>query len=225
MFDKVKDKPCSAPAAGAATLLWLAAGDDGRYFDQNETGEMTKKSNAAHSPQRASAATAPWSEQHHASGSFRDLVTMRMIALFSLLRRGGTLAQRRQFDLSELEWRVMVNVAFSPQSLTGLADVLVLDRGQLSRGIKAMAQRGLVTRERKPGGPEIVIKLSKEGEALHERMIEWAVDRDTALTSGLSPDDIATLRRVLAHMIEKARVRLEEERNLESAPRNGDAQA
>ena len=181
---------------------------------------MTKRSNAAHARQPASAATAPWSEQQHASGSFRDLVTMRMIALFSLLRRGGTLAQRRQFDLSELEWRVMVNVAFSPQSLTGLAELLTLDRGQLSRAIKAMAQRGLVTRERKPGGPEIVIELSKEGEALHERMIECAVDRDVALTSGVSPEDIATLRRVLAQMIDKARVRLEEERNLEGAPRN-----
>ena len=69
-------------------------------------------------------------------------------------------------------------------------------------------------------GPEIVIELSKAGEALHERMIEWAVDRDVALTSGVSPEDIATLRRVLAQMIDKARVRLEEERNLEGAPRN-----
>ena len=116
----------------------------------------------------------------------------------------------------------MVNVAFSPQSLTGLADLLVLDRGQLSRTIKAMAQRGLVTRERKPGGPEIVIELTNQGEELHERMIEWAVERDTALTSGIPPEDIATLRRVLTHMIDKARVRLEEERNLEVEPRDAD---
>lgn len=182
---------------------------------------MTKKSNAIEARPQRSAATTPWSEQHHAAGSFRDLVTMRMIALFSLLRRGGTLAQRRHFDLSELEWRVLVNVAFSPQSLTGLADSLVLDRGQLSRTIKAMAQRGLVTRERKPGGPEIVIELTKQGEALHERMIEWAVERDTALTSDIPAEDIATLRRVLTHMIDKARVRLEEERNLEDVPRKG----
>lgn len=183
---------------------------------------MMKQVNAARARPQPSAGTPPWSEQHHESGSFRDLVTMRMIALFSLLRRGGTLAQKRQFGLSELEWRVMVNVAFSPQSLTGLADLLVLDRGQLSRTIKAMAQRGLVTRERKPGGPEIVIELTKQGEELHERMIEWAVERDTALTSGIPPEDIATLRRVLTHMIDKARVRLEEERNLEVVPRDAD---
>src|SRR5690606_36572597 len=186
---------------------------------ERDGGRMTKQVNAARARPQPSTGTPPWSEQHHESGSFRDLVTMRMIALFSLLRRGGSLAQRRQFDLSELEWRVMVNVAFSPQSLTGLAELLVLDPGQLSRAIKAMAQRGLVTRERKPGGPEIAIELSKEGEALHKRMIEWAVERDTALTSGLSPDEIATLRRVLTHMIDKARIRLVDERNLEGAPR------
>lgn len=155
------------------------------------------------------------------SGPLRDLVTMKMIILFGLLRRGGALAQRRHFDLSELEWRVMGQIAFRPQSLTGLAELLVLDRGQLSRTVKAMVERGLLTRDRKPGGPEIVIGLSQQGEALHERMVDWAFERDGALTGDIAPDDIARLGDALEHMIGKARVLLEEERQLENAPDKG----
>ena len=142
---------------------------------------------------------------------------MRMIILFGLLRRSGVLAQRRHFDLSELEWRVMTQVAeFAPLSLNGLAELLVQDRGQLSRTVKRMVERGLLTRERKPGGPEIVIELSKGGAALHARMIERAIERDRALTKGIASEDIATLWRVLEQMIDGARVMMDEERRLDT---------
>lgn len=177
------------------------------------------RSKAAEAQQEPSAETAPASGRPQMSVPFRDLVTMKMILLFGLLRRGGALAQRRHFDLSELEWRMMVHIAFRPQSLSGLAELLMLDRGQLSRAVKAMVERGLLTRERKPGGPEIVIALSEQGNALHEQMVEWAVARDGALTGDIPPEDIATLGRSLDHMIGEARVLLDEERKLESVAR------
>jgi DNA-binding MarR family transcriptional regulator len=152
------------------------------------------------------------------SGPLRELVTMRMVILFGLLRRSGVLAQRRHFDLSELEWRVITQVAeFAPLSLNGLAELLVQDRGQLSRTIKGMAERGLLTRERKPGGPEIVIELSKEGRALHSRMIERAIERDRILTQDIPPEDIAAFWRVLDRMIGHARIMMDEERKLGAA--------
>lgn len=154
-------------------------------------------------------------------GSFQDLVTMKMISLFGLLRRAGALAQRRQFDLSELEWRVMVYTALRPRSLTGLADLIVLDRGQLSRTVKAMVTRGLLTRERKPGGPEIIISVSEQGRTLYERMVEWTVARDVVLIDGIPAEDIATLARLVDHMIGKARLMLEQERDLERATAEG----
>ena len=144
---------------------------------------------------------------------------MKMIILFGLLRRSGALAQRRLFDLSELEWRIVTQVAaYGPVSLNGLADLLVQDRGQLSRVVKVMVGRGLLTRERKPGGPGIVIELSKSGEALYYQMVDWALERDEALTTGTPPEDIETLRRTLDRMVGKARVLLEQERRAASAP-------
>jgi DNA-binding MarR family transcriptional regulator len=147
----------------------------------------------------------PGTGQAGGAAELHGLVTMRMIALFMLMRRGGILAQRRRFDLSEIEWRIMTQLgAMAPLSLNGLAEALVQDRGQLSRAVKAMVGRGLLTRERKPGGPEIEIELSAAGRALHADMVHWVVERDARLTEGLAPGDLAALWRTTDTMIGRA---------------------
>jgi DNA-binding MarR family transcriptional regulator len=151
-------------------------------------------------------------------GTMRELTSMRMIGFFSLLRRSAILAQRRHFDLTEIEWRIMVQVGeFAPLSLNGLAELLLQDRGQLSRAVKRMVERGLLTRERKPGGPEIEIELTPEGRALHARMVERVIERDRMLTEGISAEDITTLRRIIDMMIERAETLIEEEQRLQSS--------
>jgi DNA-binding MarR family transcriptional regulator len=149
------------------------------------------------------------------AGSINGLVSMRMIRLFVLLRKSGILAQRRQFGLSETEWRIMTQLGdTAPLSLNGLADVMLQDRGQLSRAVKAMVERGLLTRERKPGGPEVEIELSDQGRAIYRQMIEWVHERDRTLTAGIAPEDVAQVYRVLGEMRERAQAMLEEETRL-----------
>jgi DNA-binding MarR family transcriptional regulator len=146
------------------------------------------------------------------SAALDSLVTMRMVWLFTLMRRGGILAQRRRFGLSEIEWRIMTQLGMGARlSLNALAEALLQDRGQLSRAVKGMVTRGLVTRQRKPGGPEIEIALSAAGWALHAEMVGWVVERDARLTEGLSPGDVAALRRASDVMIGRAEDMLAEE--------------
>jgi DNA-binding MarR family transcriptional regulator len=141
-----------------------------------------------------------------------DLVTMRLVGLFSLMRRGSGLAQRRQFGLSEVEWRIMTQVGqFAPLSLSGLAEFNLQDRGQMSRAVKSMVARGLLSRKRKPGGPEIEIRLTDQGQALFSRMIELVTERDRRLTNAMSTEDVATLRRLIDMMIEQAEEIMAEE--------------
>jgi DNA-binding MarR family transcriptional regulator len=143
---------------------------------------------------------------------------MRLIGLFNLLRRGGILAQRRQFGLSEIEWRIMTQVGqHAPLSLNGLAELLLQDRGQLSRTVKAMVKSGLLIRQRKAGGPAIEISLAPGGEALYARMVRRALERDRRLTSGMSATDLATLRRITDDLVQKAEDMMEEEWELGSA--------
>ena len=144
-----------------------------------------------------------------------SLVSMQMIRLFVLLRKSGVLAQRRQFGLSETEWRIMTQLGDkAPRSLNGLADVMLQDRGQLSRAVKAMVEGGLLTRERKPGGPEIEIALSPRGRTIYAQMVEWVYQRDRELTEGLPQEELSAVVRVLSEMTERARKNLEREQCL-----------
>ncbi|GAA0281578.1 MarR family winged helix-turn-helix transcriptional regulator [Alteraurantiacibacter aestuarii] len=144
-----------------------------------------------------------------------DLVSIRMVILFNLLRRGSLIGQKRNFDLSEVQWRIMSNLGqHAPLSLNGLAELLILDCGQLSRAVKGMVERGLLTRTRKPGGPEIEIDMTDKGRELYGRMVERAVSRDARLLKGIDPADIAVVSRVISHMIAEAETILEEEREL-----------
>jgi DNA-binding MarR family transcriptional regulator len=143
------------------------------------------------------------------------LVSMRMIRLFVMLRKSGILAQRRQFGLSETEWRIMTQLGeAAPLSLNGLADAMLQDRGQLSRAVKSMVERGLLTRERKPGGPEIEIDLSGEGTALYARMVDWVYERDRVLVEDIPAEDLAQVWQVLTTMMGRAQAMLDEEQRL-----------
>lgn len=141
------------------------------------------------------------------SGPLAELLSMRMVVLFSIMRRSTILNQRRLFDLTEIEWRIMSQMhEHAPLSLNGLAELLMLDRGQLSRTVKSMVERGLMTRKRIPGGPGIEIGLAEGGKQLQARMVELAIQRDEFLTSGIDPDDVAAARRVVEQMIVRAEV-------------------
>jgi DNA-binding MarR family transcriptional regulator len=91
---------------------------------------------------------------------------------------------------------------------------MLQDRGQLSRAVKSMVERGLLTRERKPGGPEIEIGLSGEGRAIYAHMIEWVHERDRLLTAGIPREDVERVWRVLGAMMEQAQAMVDEEQRL-----------
>lgn len=99
---------------------------------------------------------------------------------------------------------------FAPLSLNGLAESLLLDRGQLSRTMKGMVERGLVSRERKPGGPEIELDLTKQGREMHARMVLRAIERDRVLVEGIPEEELQTLRRVIDAMIARAEALMDE---------------
>lgn len=143
----------------------------------------------------------------------RGVFTFRIISLLDLLRRSGTLAHRRTFDLSGIEWRIMSQVGdHAPLSLNELADLLNLDRGQVSRAVKAMKERGLLSSRRRPGGPAIDITLSDEGKALHGRMVALAIERNNFLVGDIPDDELALASDVLDRLKVKAQILLDRER-------------
>jgi DNA-binding MarR family transcriptional regulator len=140
------------------------------------------------------------------------LVSARLITLVTQIRRTAALTYRRELGLSEVDWRVLSQIGeHAPLSLNALAEVIGLDRGQLSRGVSRLVAAGLATRAARRGGPGIVIALSPVGEALFARLMKLALERNAAFTRGIAAQDLATFSAVLDRMTVNARALLASE--------------
>jgi len=143
----------------------------------------------------------------------QPMFTYRMVTLLNLMRRSGTSAYRRLFDLSGTEWRIMVQAAeHAPLTLNALAERVDRDPGQTSRTVKALVGRGLLESKRRPGGPAVVITPTEAGRELHIRLVAFAQERDDWLVDGIPQDELATAARVLDRLAAQAAALLEREK-------------
>src|SRR6516225_3766651 len=93
--------------------------------------------------------------------------------IFSTLRGGATLNQNQ------------------------IATLLGFDRTVVHRAIKSMAQEGLVSERKAKSGRAIHVKLTPKGHKYRKRLINARVAADDRLRKELTPDERATLLRLL----------------------------
>jgi DNA-binding MarR family transcriptional regulator len=135
------------------------------------------------------------------------LVSNRLLALATLLRRSANLLYRRQLGLSQVEWRILAIAGDeAPLTLGTLAEILGLDKGQLSRGVSALVKRGILARETDSQySREVRISLTPHGQQTFEAMVALALERNRDLAAGLSRAEIATLLATLDRLLANAR--------------------
>jgi MarR family transcriptional regulator, transcriptional regulator for hemolysin len=76
----------------------------------------------------------------------------------------------------------------------------------LTHHLDGLERAGLVTRERDPANRRVQrVALTEAGEALFVRLRRSAAAFDGRLRAGLDDDEIALLRRLLAHLVENSR--------------------
>ena len=137
------------------------------------------------------------------------LMSARLITLVTQIRRTAALTYRRELGLSEVEWRVLSQIGeHAPLSLNALAEIIGLDRGQLSRGVTRLVAAGFVTRTARRGGPGILIGLTPAGEDQFLRLMALALERNAAFTRGIDARELATFSAVLDKMTANARALL-----------------
>ena len=78
-----------------------------------------------------------------------------------------------------------------------IATLLGFDRTVVHRAIKSMVQEGLVSERKVRSGRAIHVKLTPKGDKYRERLINARVAADDRLRKGLTPDERATLLRLL----------------------------
>lgn len=78
-----------------------------------------------------------------------------------------------------------------------IATLLGLDRTVVHRAIKSMVQEGLVSERKAKSGRAIHLQLTPKGNRYRDRLIKARVAADESIRHQLTPDERATLLRLL----------------------------
>jgi len=111
-------------------------------------------------------------------------------------------AYEDRFGLTVPQWRLLCVLAEDG----GLSQVqivarTVMDKVTVSRAAQGLVKRRLIGRsQNKSDGRSHVLALTAEGRALHVEIAPLALAYEAALISGLSPEDVTLLKRLLVRL-------------------------
>jgi DNA-binding MarR family transcriptional regulator len=119
------------------------------------------------------------------------------------LAAGASSSYRREFGVGVTEWRILSKLAGEDAcTAQEICQYFDLDKGLVSRTIRSLVDSGNVTVTDPGDDNRRAVMLTKTGRALHDRIIELALDREGVLLDCLKPDEIELLidmlRRLLA---------------------------
>lgn len=124
----------------------------------------------------------------------RDSVLAHVAAAYfsvgKRLERKTGCSATRGFILSTLQGGATLNQ-------NQIATLLGIDRTVVHRAIKAMVQEGLVSERKAESGRAIHVKLTPKGHKYRKRLITARVAADDRLRKEMTPDERATLLRLL----------------------------
>jgi DNA-binding MarR family transcriptional regulator len=139
--------------------------------------------------------------------TIKTLLSYRIHRVANMMSRSAGARYRVGFDVSLAEWRTIALLgAEAPLSLNELAREAGLDKGQISRVISGLADRGLVLRElANEGGRTVRLTLTRPGQALYRSLISAATERNNAFLACLSAEERLHLDSALEKLATLAR--------------------
>jgi DNA-binding MarR family transcriptional regulator len=101
-------------------------------------------------------------------------------------------------------WRVLAALRQAePLQVGQLAAWTAIEVSTVSRVVSGLERKGLVRRRRSPrDNRAVLVARTAEGCAATERLVPVALDYAAVATTGLSEDEVATLKRLLRHLYE-----------------------
>lgn len=119
--------------------------------------------------------------------------------LANKLSSGASACYRKNFDVGVVEWRLLALLKVE-QNITAnrMCQVIGLDKAAVSRALKLLNQRGSVNfiKDEKDGRSSLIC-LTKEGELLHDKILQVALEREALLLGGFQAEELEVLLRLL----------------------------
>lgn len=147
---------------------------------------------------------------HPEISDIRDLLAFRVAMLAAANDRVGQSWLKAEHGVSLREWRVLgIIAALEPVKFGDVVHGLQLDKGQLSRLVKALVDRGFVGSQGDAGDQRISrLSLTPAGRDLHDVLLQKALRGNDRILAALSAAETETFIRLLdklqPHMIRRA---------------------
>ncbi|SEO38887.1 DNA-binding transcriptional regulator, MarR family [Salinihabitans flavidus] len=128
-----------------------------------------------------------------------DALSFRIARLAAINEKAGNALFREQFGLTLTEWRVLgVTQAMQCVPFNQLYRYLVMDKGQLSRTVKALGKRDLIEiLPSETDARQIQIRTTQAGRDLHDRALVYTQERNEVTVETLTPEECAEFMRIL----------------------------
>lgn len=115
--------------------------------------------------------------------------------LANKLSSGASACYRKNFDIGVVEWRLLALLKVE-QNITAnrMCQVIGLDKAAVSRALKLLSERGSVSfiKDEKDGRSSLIC-LTKEGEILHDKILQVALEREALLVGDFQAEELDTL--------------------------------
>jgi DNA-binding MarR family transcriptional regulator len=135
----------------------------------------------------------PWTEvdPHGAGLQLEDFLSFQVVRLASALQRVSSRVYLEPHDLTGPDWRVLSFVRqYGPVRFSELALRTSLDKAQISRTVKSLRERGLISAD---GDAEhaqrVVLDTTPAGRRLHARILPEAARTQARLLRALEPGE------------------------------------
>lgn len=170
---------------------------------------MTKSTaKQSRAPRAQSASSSPWLKVSRSGANLNveDFLTFRLTRLSNALRANLTRRYLAEFDLSLPEWRLLALVArFAPMRFSEVTSRSGMDKGQVSRTLRAMEQRGMVRMKtiRARGqsaevlAAPVMVSITAKGTGLYRNVLPVARKRQAEMLLTLSSRDRVELYSVI----------------------------
>jgi DNA-binding MarR family transcriptional regulator len=139
--------------------------------------------------------------KHPQVSSIEDVITFRLQRLVTIGERAGQQWSERLFDLKLNEWRILaLIVAHVPARASDMADLLFMDKSQISWVIKVLEAKHLVKNTTDPrDGRANALKPTAKGGKLYDDVMEEVLRSNERVLEPLSPEEV----KVFDVMLEK----------------------
>lgn len=150
---------------------------------------------------------------HPPIDAITDALSFR-IARFNLLNeRLGAAQFVKRFGITLNEWRVIgLAASMEKPSVSQIRAVMLIDKGQLSRVVAGLTERGLIVTNPSAEDKRVIcVGLTDDGEALHAQAIANLKDRNEKTVACLSAGETAEFLRILDMLTSAAESRIAED--------------